>query len=346
MLESRIVKYLKSKKIVLFLGNGGVGKTTLSAATGILSAQNGLKTALVTIDPSQRLISALGLNNHERQQKINLNQSSELNVFFVVPKMEFADFLRSVDKTGKFLKIFEKNKLYQQMVDKLGETQNFSSLFLLANLINSNKYDLIILDTPPHKHAIDFLKTSNNIKKLVSQLPALNVKSSLLGKIFNTGLEVFLKTLDKLAGEDFSNELKDFLLTFPALGGELQKLSSDLEKSFYSTDTSINLVTTPDMARVVELKNMGNDMSGFNIENIWINRSLPEWLDESLVLDNKKSKWLLDAMTFYKQNLKYVETELGKNFSQINKVYVPETFGMSEGIGELVEFAKIIEKSF
>lgn len=338
-----IKQYFKSEKILFFLGNGGVGKTTLSASVAYLASTYNLKTAIITIDPSKRLAQALGVSDKSFSSSIDTASGTSLDVFLVNPQKEFADFLQKTDPSGVLLKVFEKNKLYQQMVGRLGETQNFSALFLLDKVYQSKKYDLIVVDTPPHQHAIDFLNTGPNIKKIIDSLPKVKT-SAFINKILNVGKDSFYNVLSFLTGEVFAQEMKDFLAAFPAVGDSLLKLTTDLSELFVSEQSSVNLVTVPEVSKVVEIVGIANEIKKLNIpiDNLWINRAQPYWLDKGLADPQLKSKWLEQAMTFHKQNLEYIGVELAKSFPNTKNIYLPE-FENSDGLGDLIAISKKIE---
>ncbi|MCB0408231.1 MAG: AAA family ATPase, partial [Bdellovibrionales bacterium] len=142
----------KKFKILVCAGSGGVGKTTVSAALGILAAQQGLRVLVLTIDPAKRLANALGLEVDEIPDAVKVpgqNYKGALYAAMVEPKKVFDDFIRKNAPNKGVVEKLLQNSLYKQLSTTLSGSQEFTSLEMLLSAYQSGKYDLVILDTPP-----------------------------------------------------------------------------------------------------------------------------------------------------------------------------------------------------
>lgn len=155
-------------KTIISIGTGGVGKTTMSAALAVGLSNQGKKVLVLTIDPSQRLAQALGIKSDGEVYTVKEN----LFACTVNHEKVFKEFIfkaaaksMSVVDTEKLLK----NKLYQQLSTQLSGSQEFTSLFKLNEFVQSQKYDIVILDTPPAQHTWNFLTAPEKLARLFNE---------------------------------------------------------------------------------------------------------------------------------------------------------------------------------
>ena len=202
---------LQSKtKTLIFIGSGGVGKTTISAAIAVGEALRGKKVLILTIDPSKRLAQVLGLKSDGKIYPVPLkNSKGQLYSCVINHKKAFEDFIRQAAKekaTASEIDRLFQNKLYQQLSGQLGGSQEFTSLITLYKHVTSNEFDLVILDTPPAQHTWSFLRAPEKIAALFQDSIAAWFRvpdaknAGLFKKILNTGTAQVLKALEFLTG--------------------------------------------------------------------------------------------------------------------------------------------------
>jgi len=160
---SNHLEILDSSPVILCLGPGGVGKTTTAAALAIAAAENGKRAVVLTIDPARRLADAMGLSdvggkkldNDARQVKGPWK--GELWASMLDPGATFDDLIREHSSTKKQADRIITNRLYKNLTTTLSGTNEYMAAERLRSLHLDDRFDLVIVDTPPSKHAFDFL---------------------------------------------------------------------------------------------------------------------------------------------------------------------------------------------
>ncbi len=217
---------IPSKRIELFCGTGGVGKTTIATSRALHLAKSGKKILLVTIDPSKRLKEVLGLNeeNAGDVETIFLNRidqsikSGSLDALLMNPKSTIKYI---VEKTKA--KDMLENQIIKILAKPYGGMSEILSIVELKRHLNENKYDSIILDTPPGKHFIDFLNSckkiniffDNSFIEMFKYLkkPTTNISKSLIGTLISSGAKKILGYLENFTGKSFVEQFIDAVYT-------------------------------------------------------------------------------------------------------------------------------------
>src|SRR6056297_2677842 len=159
-------------KVIVSCGSGGVGKTTISAAIGLMGALSGKKTIVLTIDPARRLADAMGLSEFETDvQRVPLDQSpqmpdpapgGELYAMMLEPKRTFDDLVNRYAAPEVSRKILN-NRYYQHISNNMAGSHEYMAMEKLYETYHEGVYDLIVLDTPPTRRALDFLEAPQRL---------------------------------------------------------------------------------------------------------------------------------------------------------------------------------------
>jgi anion-transporting ArsA/GET3 family ATPase len=256
-----------TKRILVCAGPGGVGKTTTAAALGILAARRGRRTLVSTIDPAPRLADALGLGNLSAEPRPLPEESARaLGI-----EGKGALFAARLDTARAFRRLVEDqvadpemrqrifaNPIYRQITSTLTGSQEYAATLALHELERSGQYDLIVLDTPPTAHALDFLEAPRRIANAISS-PALQwfarppASSSVLSwQRLRAGPALVVRRLGKFVGSRFLDDLGAFLLDFrEVLAGFLERAQA-VETLLRRSDVGFLLVLSPDVPAVSE----------------------------------------------------------------------------------------------
>jgi anion-transporting ArsA/GET3 family ATPase len=309
---------LSSAKVIVCVGSGGVGKTTVASALAYQAARSGRKVLVLTVDPSRRLKSTMGLDDKEESQIKLDSGTGQLWAAIINPKQVFDDFVLRFAKDDESLKKILNNRLYIQLSTTLSGSQEFTALEKLYTSFESQKYDLIVLDTPPTQHAIDFLEAPQKLAAMFNEKitkwfrDPSSAKPGIMGRIFQQGTQQVLKVLEKLTGSEFISELADFF-------SRIQKKQKDLEarvvgahQLLVDPNTHFVLVTSFDEAKLKEAQYFSKEIrrGGYQLSTIFINRAYPKGVDLSYSpiqknqvtqLYEKYQTWLRDKQALYQE---------------------------------------------
>lgn len=278
-------------EIFIMVGTGGVGKTSVSAALAYSMATKGKKTLVMTIDPSQRLKTTLNLDKQDFQEILSADfkNGGQLFACIIDAKKTFDEFvLRTSENEQQVKKLFE-NGIYQQLSTQLAQSQDFTSLEKLLFFIEEDKYDVIVLDTPPSQHTIDFLHSPQKLgalldEKVMSWISDETENKSFVGRIINSGTKRVFGILEQLTGSMFLKQLRQFFAVIQNQHRIIKDRILKTEKILLDPATTYILVSAHDLVKIKESKYLVSELNKMHIkmERLILNRFFPEWL----LLDN------------------------------------------------------------
>jgi anion-transporting ArsA/GET3 family ATPase len=218
---------LEGRRIVVCAGSGGVGKTTTAAAIAMGMAERGLKVAVVTIDPAKRLADSLGLEelgnepllvDPERFSEHGVQIEGELWALMLDSKGTFDELIERLAPDEATAREVLSNRIYQQLSNSVAGSQEFTAIAKLYELDQDGDYDLLVLDTPPSRNALDFLDAPGRLSGFF-QGRAMKMflrPAGIGGRILGRGTGVVFSIMERLTGVDLLHDLSVF---FRALGG-------------------------------------------------------------------------------------------------------------------------------
>jgi anion-transporting ArsA/GET3 family ATPase len=216
-----IAELLDGRTVCICTGPGGVGKTTTSAAVALGMAANGLKVAVVTIDPARRLANALGLErlsnepalvSHERLDDHGLVVAGELWAMMLDPKQTFDELIDHVSPTPERAEEIKSNRVYQQLSTAVSGSQEFTAVSKLYELVTEGGFDLIVLDTPPSRNALDFFDAPTRLTSFLEgkALKALLKPTGFGMRLLGIGVAPLMAGLRRVTGIDLISDLTTF----------------------------------------------------------------------------------------------------------------------------------------
>ncbi len=279
---------IRNNKVIICVGTGGVGKTTISAALGVMAASMGKKSLILTIDPAQRLAQALGIEKNNEISKVKLeNCEGELFAGMLSAEETFRRYIENATASKEEASQIIENKLYKQLSSKLSGSQEFTSMLDLLEHSKSGEYDLIILDTPPSQHAIDFLNAPKKIQNLFQNnitewFSNSNKRTGILSKIFQQSTQMVLGVFEKVTGDIFMKELSNFFLSLNTLQNSIRQNSKESHELLNSDKTAFVMVSSNDRVKVKEAFKLQDKLNidGYKLSLIIVNQAYPDWLEE------------------------------------------------------------------
>jgi anion-transporting ArsA/GET3 family ATPase len=265
-MSSPLLPALKEKRVLVCVGAGGVGKTTLAAAMGLHAAQLGRSTLVCTIDPAKRLANSLGLSalgNDEARvpdtlfQSAGLSPGAPLFAMMLDMKQAWDELILRYAPESKRQQILS-NRFYRALSSALAGSQEYISLEKLWQLRHGRDYALIVLDTPPTVHAMDFLDAPGKILDFLENdaakwllTPAL--AAGKLGlRLANLGGSFVVKTLARFTGLEMLQALGDFMQAIRGMNEGFRERAKGVQALLASHETGFVLVTAPHPERMQE----------------------------------------------------------------------------------------------
>jgi len=256
-----------SRRILITVGSGGVGKTTAAAALGLLASRVGSRRALVmTIDPARRLATSLGLTGltHDQQavppDKLRPHglPPGLLHAMMLDPKRTFDDMVRRYAPDGATVDRLLHSKLYQQISARLAGAQEYAAMEKLHEIRQSGGYDLMVLDTPPTANAMDFLDAPRKMVEAVES-PAVSLfvgsyrKAGKLSLgLLGFGAAYVVRRLARFTGGGFLDDIARFLADLSGLLGGMHDRAAQVMALLASDEVGFVVVTTPDPRSIDE----------------------------------------------------------------------------------------------
>ncbi|MGE0762843.1 MAG: ArsA family ATPase [Bdellovibrionales bacterium] len=279
--------WLKPLKVVVCAGTGGVGKTTMAAAMAWGEANQGRRVLVLTIDPARRLADALGIQLKADEQSVKIPGTGELTAAMIDAQAVFTDFVRRASPNPQVSERLLHNRLFKELSSSLSGSQEFTSLERLLVAVESGRFDLIVLDTPPTQHAIDFLRAPERIFSLFQDsvtrwFTQPDGQGGVLRQVFNRGTKTVLSALERLTGRGFLTELSEFFIAAAEIQSTVAARSIAVHRLLAQADTGFALVTAFDEAKMKEATDFAADLrrSGHSLKAVIINRALPLWLKD------------------------------------------------------------------
>ncbi|RMG21022.1 MAG: ArsA family ATPase [Deltaproteobacteria bacterium] len=282
------------RRIVVCVGSGGVGKTTVAASIGVRAARMGLKALVVTIDPARRLANSLGLESlgnvetrigDDRFRRAGLEVKGELWAMMLDVKRTSDELIsRSAPSREQAEKIF-RNRFYQTFSTVLAGSQEYMAMEKLAELHERGGFDLVILDTPPTAHALDFLEAPNKLIDVFGNdsLRWLATPALAAGKIgmraLGFGSGYLVRQLSKFTGIETLQALAEFLLSMRGMYDTFKERASTVKALLTSDETRFVLVTAPAALPMDEARYFLSVLRQYEIPvgAVVVNRIHPDW---------------------------------------------------------------------
>jgi len=258
-----IDQLLNGKRVCVCAGSGGVGKTTTSAAIALGMASRGAKVAVVTIDPAQRLANALGLeqlNNepHRVPQGTltgeGMEVTGELWAMMLDPKRTFDDLIERVAPTPERAAEIKANRVYQQLSTAVSGSQEFTAIAKLYELDQAGEFDLLVLDTPPSRHALDFLDAPRRLNAFLEgpTAKALIRPTGLGMRVLGRGATPMLGALRRVTGVDLLSDLGAFFGLLTDMTAEFSQRAARVEALLAAQTSAFVLVTSAEREPIDE----------------------------------------------------------------------------------------------
>ncbi|MFH8407865.1 ArsA family ATPase [Streptomyces sp. NPDC018019] len=242
-------------RIVVCCGSGGVGKTTTAAALGVRAAERGRKAVVLTIDPARRLAQSMGiseLDNVPRRVKgVDESAGGELHAMMLDMKRTFDEIVEAHADAERARAILE-NPFYQSLSAGFAGTQEYMAMEKLGQLRTRDAWDLIIVDTPPSRSALDFLDAPKRLGsfldgKFIRILMAPAKAGGRAGmKFLNVGMSMMTGTLSKVMGGQLLRDVQTFAAAMDTMFGGFRTRADATYRLLQAPGTAFLVVAAPE----------------------------------------------------------------------------------------------------
>jgi anion-transporting ArsA/GET3 family ATPase len=288
---------LDGKRVCVCGGSGGVGKTTTSAAVALGMAARGAKVAVVTIDPAKRLANALGLRELENEpRRVDqgrldgaIEMRGELWAMMLDPKRTFDELIDRIADDRRQAEEIKANRIYRELSTAVSGSQEFTAVAKLYELDRDGDFDLLVLDTPPSRNALDFLDAPGRLTSFLEgrALKAFARPTGLGMRLLGRGAAPFMGALRRVTGVDLLSDLTTFFGLLGDMTNDFSERAEQVERMLRAETTAFLLVTSAQQAAIEEAAWFRRTLreGGFPFAGVIVNRFHHDLLGDARVGD-------------------------------------------------------------
>ena len=269
-----------TSKVVITCGPGGIGKTTCAAALGVAVARSTERRVLVvTVDPARRLADALGLGGIGNDATVvhDVGGAGELSVAMLDTKASWDALIRRHAPDATTAQRILDNALYQNITGRFIQSHDYIAMERLHELVEQDLYDLIIVDTPPTRNALDFLDAPSRMADFFSSRLLRWLIAPARGGVVGFAARPFSQIADKILGGQFVGDITEFFLLLNTMYDGFVQRAREVEMLLAHDDTSFLVISTLESVPVTEAEFFVRELSErrLNVRGWILNRVLP-----------------------------------------------------------------------
>jgi anion-transporting ArsA/GET3 family ATPase len=282
-------------KVIVCCGSGGVGKTTTAAVLAIEAARLGRRAVVVTIDPARRLADALGLEGlTNTPSTIEGDWPGALAALMLDTEGTFnglvAKYAGSEEQAEKILA----NRFYRNIAGAMSGTQEYMATEKLYELATETDFELIVVDTPPTRNALDFLEAPGRLARFLDHRLYRLITAPTRGivKAVNLAAQTFLRSVAKVVGGEVIADAMAFFAAFEGMEEGFKLRARLVERLLAADDTAFVLVASPKSDTVAEATYFARKLadSSLKVKSVVVNRVHPSFGDGSPSADRKRAE--------------------------------------------------------
>ena len=292
---------VEGASVVVCCGSGGVGKTTTAAAIGLHAAETGRRVVVVTIDPARRLADALGLPDGltgEPQRIPSETGDGELWAMMLDAEAMFERVVRANATAPEQADRIVANRFYRNMSSALSGTQEYMASEALHELHGDERFDLVVVDTPPTRNAIEFLEAPGVLTRFldhpVFKLMMAPTRTGL--RVFNAATQPMLRLIGRVVGSDVLSDAVAFFQAFAGMEAGFRQRADAVAKLLRAEATEFVLVTSPQRDALIEAAWFGEQLGerGYGVAATVVNRVHPSFGKATAASAAKKARRATD----------------------------------------------------
>jgi anion-transporting ArsA/GET3 family ATPase len=248
---------LRGKRICICAGSGGVGKTTTSAALAMGLARRGMRVAVVTIDPARRLATSLGLERLDNEPRLvdpalfadsGVEMKGELWAMMLDAKRTFDELIGRLAPDERARDEVLSNRIYQELSSAVAGSQEFTAIAKLYELDREGDFDMVILDTPPSRNALDFLDAPGRLTQFFEgrALKVFLAPTGLAARVVGRGTGLVFSIFTRVTGVDLIADLSVFFRSLGGLIDGFRERARGVSALLQDPGTTFLIITSPE----------------------------------------------------------------------------------------------------
>jgi anion-transporting ArsA/GET3 family ATPase len=275
---------VEQRRILVCCGSGGVGKTTTAAALALEAAKAGRRAVVVTIDPAKRLADALGLAGLTgTPSQIQGDWPGELWALMLDTKSTFDELVTRNAGDAQQAERIMQNRFYRNISGALSGTQEYMAMEKLYELHEQTDFDLVVVDTPPTRNALDFIDAPRRLSRFLDHRLFRMVTSPGRGivKAVNLAAQTFLRTVAKVVGAEVIDDAIAFFQAFEGMEQGFRERADAVFHLLSDDDTAFVLVASPRRDTIEEARFFAEKLgeADITVRALIVNRMHPSFGD-------------------------------------------------------------------
>ncbi|GGI02742.1 ArsA family ATPase [Egicoccus halophilus] len=274
--------------VLVTTGSGGVGKTTSAAAIGLAAARRGRRTLVLTIDPARRLAQAMGIDElDDEPARVEVPDAADGGELWAMMLDMQTTFDRLIDRhatSRERADNIKQNRIYRTLSSTLSGTQEYMAMERLHELHDTGEWDLLVVDTPPTRSALDFLDAPNRMTSfLEGRLLSLLMRPGMaagkrVGRVVGFGATTFMKVAGRVTGMDLLDDLASFFRNFEGMYEGFKERAEQVRDLLQQPSSRFVVVTSADPPPLREAKFFLErlEQEGLHAAGVVVNRIRPE----------------------------------------------------------------------
>lgn len=283
MTDSSVNSTCATAQVIVTCGTGGVGKTSVAAALGVNAALLGRRVVVVTIDPARRLADAIGLADAlgNEPQQVEINAPGELWVTMLDVRETFDNLVRETSPSAERAREVMENSFYRNLSRSISGTRDYMAAERLHELQADGRFDLVIVDTPPSRNALDFLESPERLARFLKHpIVRLLMAPGRGGLRFaSAAMTPVLKAISSVVGSDALTGVAAFLRAIDGMETEFSRRALAVASTLRGDGTHFVVVTAPSPDALKEADHFVSELArlGITLRIVVANRMPPKF---------------------------------------------------------------------
>ena len=279
---SAVTQHCGSARVIVTCGTGGVGKTSCAAALGLVAARSGRRVVVVTIDPARRLGDAIGIGGGfaDEPVRVDVETTGELWVSMLDVRATFDELITSTAPSPAQAAGVLANPFYRGLSQSLSGTRDYMAAARLWALSRDPRFDLVVVDTPPTRNALDFLESPERLARFLSHpLVRILVAQGRGGaRIAGATARPVLAAIGKVVGTDALAGVVTFLQSLSGMEEAFRRRALDVSALLRGEDTVFALVVSPTVDSISGAETLARELSRLDVQlGLVIENRVPPW---------------------------------------------------------------------